>query len=188
MQLLMGLYDIYWPIRSSLLTRKILPEVKDAFGIIVKEESHREISPTSVKNDKPKAFVFISSTNDNRRDNNGNWNNNDVNTGNKGNYNSLLWKDCSLKGHSTVDKCFKIIGYLLGFNRNPNLKPYSNFNNNRNNNVDARGAFVGTNDIKTSTGTMSFTTELVLKLTSLINDIISSTAHATMELIISFSG
>ncbi|GJT70416.1 hypothetical protein Tco_1029702 [Tanacetum coccineum] len=33
MQFLMGLDDVYQPIRSSLLTRKILPEVKDAFVI-----------------------------------------------------------------------------------------------------------------------------------------------------------
>ncbi|GJW32405.1 hypothetical protein Tco_0052437 [Tanacetum coccineum] len=33
MQFLMGLDDVYQPVRSSLLTRKILPEVKDAFVI-----------------------------------------------------------------------------------------------------------------------------------------------------------
>ncbi|GJU13262.1 putative reverse transcriptase domain-containing protein [Tanacetum coccineum] len=43
MQFLMGLDDKYQPIRSSLLTREILPEVKDAFVIISKEESHRGI-------------------------------------------------------------------------------------------------------------------------------------------------
>ncbi|GKB13563.1 ribonuclease H-like domain-containing protein [Tanacetum coccineum] len=41
MQLLMGLDDIYQPIRSSLLTREILLKVKDAFVIIAREESHR---------------------------------------------------------------------------------------------------------------------------------------------------
>ncbi|GJS24273.1 ribonuclease H-like domain-containing protein [Tanacetum coccineum] len=34
MQFLMGLDDVYQPIRSSLLTREILPEVRDAFLII----------------------------------------------------------------------------------------------------------------------------------------------------------
>ncbi|GKD24881.1 ribonuclease H-like domain-containing protein [Tanacetum coccineum] len=43
MQFLMGLYDIYQPIISSLLTREILPEVKDAFVIIAREESYRGI-------------------------------------------------------------------------------------------------------------------------------------------------
>ncbi|GKA24917.1 hypothetical protein Tco_0710950 [Tanacetum coccineum] len=40
MQFLMGLDDIYQPIRSSLLTREILPEVNDAFLIVAREESH----------------------------------------------------------------------------------------------------------------------------------------------------
>ncbi|GKB52546.1 ribonuclease H-like domain-containing protein, partial [Tanacetum coccineum] len=41
MQFLMGLDDIYQPIRSSMLTREILPKVKDAFVIIAREESVR---------------------------------------------------------------------------------------------------------------------------------------------------
>ncbi|GJY55417.1 hypothetical protein Tco_0454532 [Tanacetum coccineum] len=44
---------VYQLIRSSLLTREILPEVKDAFVIVVREESHRGIPYTSVKSDKP---------------------------------------------------------------------------------------------------------------------------------------
>ncbi|GKB74208.1 ribonuclease H-like domain-containing protein [Tanacetum coccineum] len=48
MQFLMGLNDIYQPIRSSLLTREILLEVKDAFVIISREESHIGIPPSSV--------------------------------------------------------------------------------------------------------------------------------------------
>ncbi|GJY94845.1 ribonuclease H-like domain-containing protein, partial [Tanacetum coccineum] len=53
MQFLMGLDDVYQPIRSSIMTRKILPEAKDAFLIISKEESHRGIPPSSVKAEKP---------------------------------------------------------------------------------------------------------------------------------------
>ncbi|GJS00359.1 ribonuclease H-like domain-containing protein [Tanacetum coccineum] len=58
MQFLIGLDDIYQPIRSSMLTREILPEVKDAFVIIAREESHRGIPFTfvlklmSILNDK----------------------------------------------------------------------------------------------------------------------------------------
>ncbi|GKE39404.1 hypothetical protein Tco_1462809, partial [Tanacetum coccineum] len=50
---LMGLDDVYQPIRSSIMTRKILLEAKDAFLIISKEESHRRIPPSSVKAEKP---------------------------------------------------------------------------------------------------------------------------------------
>ncbi|GJV68973.1 ribonuclease H-like domain-containing protein [Tanacetum coccineum] len=41
MQFLMGLDDVYQPIRSSIPTREILPEVKDAFVVISREESHK---------------------------------------------------------------------------------------------------------------------------------------------------
>ncbi|GKA55205.1 ribonuclease H-like domain-containing protein, partial [Tanacetum coccineum] len=43
MQFLMGLDDVYQPIRSSLLTQTELPEIKDAFIIVCREESHRGI-------------------------------------------------------------------------------------------------------------------------------------------------
>nr|GEZ24324.1 ribonuclease H-like domain-containing protein [Tanacetum cinerariifolium] len=64
-----GLDDIYQPIRSRLLTKEILPEVKDAFAIVVRKESHRGISPTSTKSDKPQGCVFVSRTNANKRNN-----------------------------------------------------------------------------------------------------------------------
>ncbi|GKA22308.1 hypothetical protein Tco_0708270 [Tanacetum coccineum] len=40
MEFLMGLNDIYHPIRSSLLTKEIPPEVKDAFVITSRKEFH----------------------------------------------------------------------------------------------------------------------------------------------------
>ncbi|GJX55144.1 putative transcription factor interactor and regulator CCHC(Zn) family protein [Tanacetum coccineum] len=41
MQFLMGLDDVYQPIRSSLLTKDLIPDVKTAFSVISREESHR---------------------------------------------------------------------------------------------------------------------------------------------------
>ncbi|GJW32287.1 ribonuclease H-like domain-containing protein [Tanacetum coccineum] len=180
MQFLMGLDDVYQPIRSSLLTREILPEVRDAFLIIAREESHRGISSSSVKTEKPQASVFVARTNDNKRNNNSNWNNgNSSGNGNRGNYNNLLCKNCGLKGH-TVERCFEIIGYPPGFKRNPNLKVSNKFNNNKNNNADVKTSLVGNNEIRTSTGTLSFTNEQVQKLISLLNDKSGSAAHANM--------
>ncbi|GJS78368.1 ribonuclease H-like domain-containing protein [Tanacetum coccineum] len=75
MQFLMCLDDVYQPIRSSLLTREILPEVRDAFLIIARVESHRGISSSYVKTKKPQEYVFVARTNDNKRNNNSNWNN-----------------------------------------------------------------------------------------------------------------
>ena len=47
MQFLMGLNDVYQPIRSSILSRETLPDVKDAFVTISREESHRGIASSS---------------------------------------------------------------------------------------------------------------------------------------------
>ncbi|GJT40335.1 ribonuclease H-like domain-containing protein [Tanacetum coccineum] len=43
MQFLMDLDKVYQPIRSSLLTQTELPDVKDAFVIVCREESHRSL-------------------------------------------------------------------------------------------------------------------------------------------------
>ncbi|GKG43314.1 hypothetical protein Tco_0479998, partial [Tanacetum coccineum] len=41
MQFLMGLDDTYMQIRSSILSRETLPDVRSAYSIISSEESHR---------------------------------------------------------------------------------------------------------------------------------------------------
>ncbi|GJW43371.1 ribonuclease H-like domain-containing protein [Tanacetum coccineum] len=96
----------------------------------------------------------------------------------RGNYDSHLCKNCGLKGH-IVDMCFEIIRYPHGLKRNPNLKPTSNFNNNKSNNVDAKGRSMGNNESKTGS-TLSFTNEQVMKLMSLFNEKTYSTAQANM--------
>nr|GEV60708.1 protein JINGUBANG-like [Tanacetum cinerariifolium] len=180
MQFLVGLDDIYQPIRINLLTREIFPEVKDAFVIVLKEESHRGIPVSSVKTKKPQAFAFVSRNNDNNsKRNNENWSNNNGGNVNRGNYDSLLFKNCGLKGH-TIDRCFEIIGYPPCFKRNLNLKPSGNPNNNRTNFVDTKGTFVGNNDVKISAGTVSLTNEQVMKLMSLFNEKSGSSANANM--------
>ncbi|GJW50861.1 ribonuclease H-like domain-containing protein [Tanacetum coccineum] len=150
--------DVYQPIRSSILTREILPEVKDDFVIISREDSHRGMPTSSVKTEKPQVSAFVSRTNDNniKRTNgtNGNWSNNNGSNVNIGNYDRLLCKNYGLKGH-TIDRCFEIIAYPPGFKRNPNLKPSENFNNNKTNLIDTKG----NNDVKTCVGTISWTNE-----------------------------
>ncbi|GJV62339.1 ribonuclease H-like domain-containing protein [Tanacetum coccineum] len=44
---LMGLDDCYQPVRTALLTRDPLPDVKDAYATVSREESHRGIPETS---------------------------------------------------------------------------------------------------------------------------------------------
>nr|GEU40375.1 ribonuclease H-like domain-containing protein [Tanacetum cinerariifolium] len=47
MQLLMSLNEVFQPIRSILLSKENLLDVKDAFAIVSKEESHRGIASSS---------------------------------------------------------------------------------------------------------------------------------------------
>nr|GEU55875.1 origin of replication complex subunit 1A-like [Tanacetum cinerariifolium] len=148
MQFLMGLDDVYQPIRSSILTREVLPEAKDAFVIISREESHRGIPNTSVKTKKHQVSAFNTKFNDaNKRKGSGNWSNgnksgnwsngNNANKGNWSNGNKSGNWSYGLKGY-TIDRCFEIIGYPPGFKRNPNLKPVNNLNNNNRSNVETR--------------------------------------------------
>ncbi|GJX99117.1 hypothetical protein Tco_0356136 [Tanacetum coccineum] len=59
MQFLMGMDDYYQPIRSALLTMDPLPEVKDAYTTVSREESHRGILESSgVSNSKLNATSF----------------------------------------------------------------------------------------------------------------------------------
>ncbi|GJV50766.1 ribonuclease H-like domain-containing protein [Tanacetum coccineum] len=160
MQFLMGLDDVYQPIRSSILTREILPKAKDAFVIISREESYRGIPASSSKTEKPQVSAFNSKVNDNnKRKGSGNWSNGNNssnwstrNNSNRGNYDSLLCKNCGLKGH-IVDRCFEIIG-------------------------DVRGSSVGNND--TFSSPLSLSNEQMLKLMSLLNDKSSPAANANM--------
>ncbi|GJS86684.1 RNA-directed DNA polymerase, eukaryota [Tanacetum coccineum] len=113
MQFLMGLNDVFQPIRSSLLSRETLPDVKDDFAIIYKEESHRGLASSS----------------------------------------------SGSVGH-TVDMCFDIIGYPLGYNKNPGPKPNGprTFNANTVSSSTDNGA------------SLSFTNEQMMKLMNLINE------------------
>nr|GEU76499.1 ribonuclease H-like domain-containing protein [Tanacetum cinerariifolium] len=89
------------PIRSSLLSRENLPDVKDAFVIVFKEESHRGIdsSSTSGSVSKPQISSFVAKTN--------NWSNNgnkrvDNNTKFGNSTNSGNNRDSGANQHMTI--------------------------------------------------------------------------------------
>ncbi|GJZ14961.1 ribonuclease H-like domain-containing protein [Tanacetum coccineum] len=65
------------PVRSSLLTRDPLPEVKDAYNVISREESHRGVPESSgVTESKQNATSFVAKTfNNNKKQSNNNGNN-----------------------------------------------------------------------------------------------------------------
>ncbi|GKA11826.1 ribonuclease H-like domain-containing protein [Tanacetum coccineum] len=64
MQFLMGLDDSYMQIRSNILSRDPLPDVRGAYAIISSEESHRVVSSSSVgTSQRSQSSVFNSSVN-----------------------------------------------------------------------------------------------------------------------------
>ncbi|GKC14275.1 hypothetical protein Tco_1011057 [Tanacetum coccineum] len=68
MQFLMGLDDCYQPVRSSLLTRDPLSEVKDAYNVISREESHRGVPESSGGTESKKnATSFVAKTFNNNK-------------------------------------------------------------------------------------------------------------------------
>ncbi|GJT39788.1 ribonuclease H-like domain-containing protein [Tanacetum coccineum] len=73
-----------------------LPDVKEAFAIISIEESHRGIASSFGSVPKPQISSFVSRTNISNNNNNGN----------------------KRKIGHTIERCFDIIGYPPGYNRN----------------------------------------------------------------------
>ncbi|GJV76416.1 putative RNA-directed DNA polymerase, partial [Tanacetum coccineum] len=161
MQFLMGLNDVYQPVRSNLLAREPLPEVKDAFAIVSREESHRRLSPgkLSVKN-SPTTFVVRTNNNNNKSNRRVSSNINN----NRGPNPNFVCKHCDLIGH-TINRCYEMNGYHVGFKRNPNLSKQSGSMKKFNGNVDVSQTTF------TSSGSMpgSFTNDQMMKLLSLIN-------------------
>ncbi|GJS30996.1 ribonuclease H-like domain-containing protein [Tanacetum coccineum] len=176
MQFLMGLDDCYQPIRSALLTRDPLPEVKDAYTVISREESQRGIPETSGTSDaKLNASSFAAKTfNNNRRNFNNNNNNargssfnNNANIGPNPNLNC---KNCGKIGHTT-EMCFELVGFPPGFKKTNN---------------NGKQPFNANTDVKTdkqssmSSPSSGFTSKQTKKLLSLINETGFGNIHANM--------
>ncbi|GKB77079.1 ribonuclease H-like domain-containing protein, partial [Tanacetum coccineum] len=94
-----GLDDSYMQIRSSILSRETLPDVRSAYATISSEESHRvAVGSIAGSSQRNQASAFVqggsSSLNNNRPS--------------KGS--GLVCENCGFNGH-TIDRCFKIIGY-----------------------------------------------------------------------------
>ncbi|GJR07711.1 ribonuclease H-like domain-containing protein [Tanacetum coccineum] len=122
MQILMGLDDSYMQIRSSILSREILPDVKSAYATISSEESHRVASSSiSSSSQKNQASASVSnmpnrgvvqrsqSSETSSRPNNSNANR-------QGGGSGLVCENYGFNGH-TIDRCFKIIGCPADFGK-----------------------------------------------------------------------
>nr|GEW04408.1 ribonuclease H-like domain-containing protein [Tanacetum cinerariifolium] len=165
MQFLMRLNDVYQPIRSNLLARDPLPDVKDAFVVVSREESYRGLAYDKITaKTNPTTFVAKTNNGNNNFNNNGRVNSN--NNSNRGSNPNLVCKHYGLIRH-TIERCYELNGYRAGFKRNPNLSKQSGFVKKFNgNNVDASQSG------STSSGFMdaSFTNDHMIKLLSLINE------------------
>ncbi|XP_022040102.1 uncharacterized protein LOC110942636 [Helianthus annuus] len=148
MQFLMGLDDVYQPVRTNLLTREVFPSVKVAFAVVSREESHRLSSGGS----KGQNVSFVSKPNQlfeskkkasNQRGPNPN----------------LKCTHCNMVGH-TVDRCFELIGYPPGFKKRSNtVSGKSNKSN----------VAVGSSASMSTSG-LPFTSEQIAKLLSLVGE------------------
>ncbi|GJY36537.1 ribonuclease H-like domain-containing protein [Tanacetum coccineum] len=153
MQFLMGLNDMFQPVRSGLLFKEALPDVKDAFAIVSMEESHRGIASSSFGSvTKPQISSFMAKSNSWTNNGNKNFNSNkkfrtSVNPNNsRGPNPKLLCTNYGKMGH-TIDKTF-------------NANSATSYNE--------KGA------------SLSFTNEHILKLMNLINDAPSGSVQENM--------
>ncbi|XP_071740725.1 uncharacterized protein [Rutidosis leptorrhynchoides] len=115
MQFLMGLDDCYMAVRSNLLLRDPLPDVKTAFAVVSREESHRGVSVK--QNDKSQSSLFIAQTTNK-------FNNKFTSNTNSGKFKgpnpNLQCTKCNKTSH-TIDRCFEIIGYPTGYKRDSKI-------------------------------------------------------------------
>ncbi|GKB37128.1 ribonuclease H-like domain-containing protein [Tanacetum coccineum] len=65
MQFLMGLNDVYQLIRSTILTKHPLPNVKDALYVVSREESYKGLHPGGSGTNKSQPSAFVVKTNNN---------------------------------------------------------------------------------------------------------------------------
>nr|GEW91204.1 putative reverse transcriptase, RNA-dependent DNA polymerase, Gag-polypeptide of LTR copia-type [Tanacetum cinerariifolium] len=138
------------PVRSSLLTRDPLLEVKDAYNLISREESHIGVPESSSGTEGTSSNV------------------------NRGPNPNLNWKHYGKIGH-TIDRCFEIVGFPQGFKRNFN----SNSNSGKqsfNANSDVKMSDKPSSPSQSS----GFTSEQIQKILNLINDKSTGSIHANM--------
>ncbi|GKD57319.1 ribonuclease H-like domain-containing protein [Tanacetum coccineum] len=189
MQFLMGLDDCYQPVRIALLTRDPLPDVKDAYATVSKEESYRGIPETSKAIDtKMNATSFAAkSYNQNKRGNTNNFNRNNTKGNGLNNYNrgpnpNLVCNNYGFTGH-TIERCYELIGYPPGYKKGSNASKQNVTRPNFNANCDTKG---GDKQPTACNSPTSFTEDQMQKLLNLINDTTSGNTQANMAGRISF--
>ncbi|KAJ0435793.1 putative RNA-directed DNA polymerase [Helianthus annuus] len=151
MQFLMGLDDVYQPVRTSLLTRDPLPTVKTAFSVVSREESHREGGSSSGSKDQNVSFFSKQNQTFDYKKKVG-----------RGPNPNLKCSHCNMLGH-TVDRCYELVGYP------PNFKKK---NVNQSSKTGTSNAHVSTPNKSNAASATSlpFTQEQIAKLIGLVSD------------------
>nr|GEX85993.1 hypothetical protein [Tanacetum cinerariifolium] len=115
------------PVRSSLLERDPLPEVKDAYNVMSRKESHRGVLESfgvtetrmNASSFAPKCFNNGNNNNNTRSFNNTNNNTRENVSSNRGTNHNLNCKNYGKIGH-TIERCYELVGFLAGFKRSSN--------------------------------------------------------------------
>ncbi|XP_076894024.1 uncharacterized protein LOC143546196 [Bidens hawaiensis] len=151
MQFLMGLDDIYQPVRTGLLTRDPLPTIKTAFSITSREESHRTCNNPTKGVNVGSVSKFNNFTNNKKKFN-------------KGPNPNLKCTHCHKLGH-TVDRCYELVGYPQGY------KPKSGQGNNQGNRVNHSMSNKSLPDMSaSSSSTPDLTSKQITQLLGLLKD------------------
>ncbi|GKA58544.1 putative RNA-directed DNA polymerase, partial [Tanacetum coccineum] len=126
MQFLIGLDEVYAPIRSIVLTTDPIPDVRGAFVTLSRDESHRSTQSHSVPKIGNDNTAFVARTNSRVNNNNNNWSgsNNQPRNLNRPN---LVYTYCNMNGH-TPDRCFELIGYPPNFKKHMTYTVINMFN------------------------------------------------------------
>ncbi|GKA07501.1 hypothetical protein Tco_0686725, partial [Tanacetum coccineum] len=140
-------------------------DVKTAFSIISREESHRGSSSSSSGN-KSQASVFAAKVHNN--------NNFKKNSRAKNPNLTCTNPSCGLTGH-TIEKCYKIVGYPEQIKK----KWANNGNNNSQRSFSSNNSSTSTAEVPTS-AVLSLTIDQIQQLIKMLNSKPQSNIHANM--------
>ncbi|GKD98716.1 hypothetical protein Tco_1382613 [Tanacetum coccineum] len=118
MQFLIGLEDSYMQIKSSILSREVLPDVRSAYATIFSKESHKVASSSIVgSSQRNQSSAFVSNV---PNINNFQRNNHNLNSGPRSN---------------NLARCFKINGYPADFGKKKSGQKFKEKNVSNNNSI-----------------------------------------------------
>ncbi|GKA68725.1 ribonuclease H-like domain-containing protein [Tanacetum coccineum] len=151
---LMGLDEVYAPIRIIILTTDHIPDVKGNFATLSRDESHNSTWSHNVSKNGNGNFAFMFKTNN--RSNN--WSNSNKNQNQRLNRPNLLCTHYNMNGHN-ADRCFDLVGYPSYFKKR----------NGSNQGGSSNATILSTKD-QSSTSSNTFINEQVKRLMTLISE------------------